>query len=207
MAKMINAKDVSSKRFEKSTIGGYKMEEVDDYLRELALEIASLQKEKDDAEKKIDVLADKVRDYMRDEDALKDALLGAQRQGHQVIEDAKMVANKIINEANEQADEILSDTKKQLEIEKKRLALMQQEVSDFKANLLGLYKEHLDLITTLPEKEFDEEEDNAVSEEAVEDEIVAENEAEDAQEAADSPFTKPASGEHNANLKFGQNNK
>lgn len=201
---MINAKEISTKRFEKTTIGGYKMEEVDEYLRELALEVAALQKDKDDADKKIDVLADKVRDYMRDEDALKDALLGAQRQGHQVIEDAKMVANKIINEANEQADEILSDTKKQLEIEKKRLAEMQQEVADFKSNLLGLYKEHLDLITSLPEKEYDDDVAPA-QEEIVADE--AEADVSEAEAEVETPFTKPATAEHNPNLKFGQNNK
>ncbi|MBE6838201.1 MAG: DivIVA domain-containing protein [Ruminococcus sp.] len=201
---MINAKEISTKRFEKTTIGGYKMEEVDEYLRELALEVAALQKDKDDADKKIDVLADKVRDYMRDEDALKDALLGAQRQGHQVIEDAKMVANKIINEANEQADEILSDTKKQLEIEKKRLAEMQQEVADFKSNLLGLYKEHLDLITSLPEKEYDDDVAPA-QEEIVADE--AEADVSEAEAEVETPFTKPAAAEHNPNLKFGQNNK
>ena len=85
---MINAKEVNSKRFEKAAFG-YKQEDVDDYLRELSIEIAQLIKEKEDCDKKLDVLADKIRDYMKDEDALKDALLGAQRQGHQVVEEAK----------------------------------------------------------------------------------------------------------------------
>ena len=94
---MINAKEVNSKRFEKAAFG-YKQEDVDDYLRELSIEIAQLIKEKEDCDKKLDVLADKIRDYMKDEDALKDALLGAQRQGHQVVEEAKQKAEKILAE-------------------------------------------------------------------------------------------------------------
>ena len=148
---MISAKEISNKRFEKSTLGGYKTDEVDQFLRDIAVEISQIQKEKDDCEKKIDVLADKVREYMKDEEVIKEALLGAQRQGHQVIEDSQNIANKIITEANEKADKIIGQTQIQLENEKISLARMQKEVSDFKAKLLTLYKSHLDLITAMPD--------------------------------------------------------
>ncbi len=168
---MINAKEVSSKRFEKAALG-YKQEDVDDYLRELSLEIIQLQKDKDDCDKKIDVLADKIREYMRDEDALKDALLGAQRQGHQVIDEAKAAAAKILAEAQEKSDEILSDTKIQLEREKKNLINVQREADIFKNNLLTLYKDHINLIKNMPN--YDEPEEQQVLDE---DTVVEEQEA------------------------------
>ncbi len=164
---MINAKEVNSKRFEKAAFG-YKQEDVDDYLRELSIEIAQLIKEKEDCDKKLDVLADKIRDYMKDEDALKDALLGAQRQGHQVVEEAKQKAEKILAEANAKSDEILSDTRVQLEREKKILANTQKASGEFKRDLLELYKEHIGLINNIPGMVDEEAEEEAEEEVEVE---------------------------------------
>ena len=78
---MITAKDIRNKRFEKAAFG-YKQEEIDEFLAQLESEIAEMEAEMADSNNKIQILADKVREYMKDEDALKDALLGAQKQGH-----------------------------------------------------------------------------------------------------------------------------
>ena len=85
---MISAKDISNRRFEKAAFG-YKQEEVDEFLKELVTELTMMQKERNDIESKLQILADKVREYRQDEDALKDALLGAQKQGHRVIAEAQ----------------------------------------------------------------------------------------------------------------------
>ena len=84
MRKLINAKDISNKRFEKAAFG-YKQEEVDDFLKELVSELTMMQKERNDIESKLQILADKVREYRQDEDALKDALLGAQKQDRKSV--------------------------------------------------------------------------------------------------------------------------
>ncbi|MBR7190097.1 MAG: DivIVA domain-containing protein, partial [Oscillospiraceae bacterium] len=42
---MITAQDIREKTFEKSTFGGYAMNEVDDFLDELAGDLAASQKE------------------------------------------------------------------------------------------------------------------------------------------------------------------
>ena len=146
----MNFREINSKKFEKSAFG-YKPDDVDEFFKEVSLSFAQLQKDKEDCEKKIDVLADKVRDYMRDEEVIKEALLGAQRQGRQVIDESQQVSARIIAEANEKADQIISQTKIQLEKEKICLANIQKEVSNFKAKLLSLYKNHLDLITAMPD--------------------------------------------------------
>ena len=157
---MLSAKDINNKKFEQ-TRPGYKPEEVDDFLREIALQITQMQKDKEEVEKKIEVLVESVREYKKDEDALKDALIGAQKQGRAVIQEAHENADKIIADAHVKADEIIGNTRVQLEKEKHCLAKMQQEVSDFKQNLLTMYKAHLEQITAIPDFEDDEEEDTA----------------------------------------------
>jgi len=155
---MLTAKDVNNKKFEQ-TRPGYKPEEVDDFLREIALQITQMQKDKEEVEKKIEVLVESVREYKKDEEALKDALIGAQKQGRAVIQEARDNADKIIAEAHVKADEIIGNTRVQLEKEKHCLAKMQQEVSDFKQSLLTMYKSHLEQITAIPEFDEDDEEE------------------------------------------------
>ncbi len=155
---MLSVKDINNKRFEQAR-PGYNTEEVDDFLRQIAQDIAQYQREKEEAEKKIEVLVESVREYKKDEDALKDALIGAQKQGRAVVAEANEKAEKIIADANVKADEIIGSTRIQLEKEKNCLIKMQQEVSDFKADLLGMYKQHLELITSMPDYEGEDEEE------------------------------------------------
>ena len=221
---MLTAKDINNKRFEQ-TRPGYKPEEVDDFLREIAAQITKMQKEKEEIEKKIEVLVESVREYKKDEDALKDALIGAQKQGRAVIQEAHENANKIISEAHGKADEIIGNTRVQLEKEKHCLAKMQQEVSDFKAELLSMYKSHLELITAIPD--FDDEDEveetpvqaapqpvqepqPAVQQEApaqnMEATRVIDNSFKKEKQAQAFPFGEAASSENKfGNLKFGQN--
>lgn len=160
---MLSVKDINNKRFEQAKTG-YKTEEVDDFLREIASDIARYQREKEEAEKKIEVLVESVREYKKDEEALKDALIGAQKQGRAVISEAQKRAEEIISEARARSVEILNTATVQNEREKRCLAKMQQEVSDFKANLLNMYKQHLEQITAIPDYDDEEEEEEAAAE-------------------------------------------
>lgn len=154
---MLSVKDINNKRFEQAR-PGYKPEEVDDFLREIANQITQYQKDKEETEKKMAVLVESIREYKKDEDALKDALIGAQKQGRAVIADAQEQADKIIADAKAKAEEIIGSTRVQLEKEKRCLVKMKQEVSDFKADLLNMYKKHLEQITAIPDYEEEEEE-------------------------------------------------
>lgn len=105
----MNAKDILSRRFEKATFNGYKTDDVDEFLREISSEYSQLQKEKNELERKLEVLADKIREYRDDEDALKDALLLAQKQGNQIINESKTAAEKLRNETQEAVDKQLKE--------------------------------------------------------------------------------------------------
>ncbi len=111
----MNAKDIITRRFEKSTFNGYKTDDVDDFLREVSNEFAQLQKDKEELERKLEVLADKIREYRDDEDALKDALLIAQKQGNAIISESKAVAEKLKKETNETVTKQLADAKEKSE--------------------------------------------------------------------------------------------
>lgn len=88
-------------------IKGYKKEEVDEYVGEVAREFDKLKREIDELSEKLEVCKDRIREYRNDEDALKDALLVAQKQGNSIISDAKEKAQNIIGDANQKSDEMI----------------------------------------------------------------------------------------------------
>lgn len=165
---MITSKDVRNKRFEKAAFG-YKQEEIDEFFSQLEAELDEMERERAAANDKIMILADKVREYMKDEDALKDALLGAQKQGHQVINEANEKAEQIIAEAQEKAAKLEDEAvrqhaeameKNRAEIAKEKESLIEarRQVADFKKSLFDMYKSHLELISSMPES-YDDDED------------------------------------------------
>ena len=119
----MNPQDISEKKFEKSTFG-YRPEDVDEYLHDVAIAYAKAVKDKEESELKIVKLVEKINEYRSDEDAIRDALLVAQKQGNRIVADAKDEAEKILSEANAKRDAVLAevqqncDALKRAEIEK-----------------------------------------------------------------------------------------
>lgn len=103
---MITAQDIREKTFDKATFGGYDMSGVDDFLEALAADVTSTQKEIGTLRGKIKVLVDKIEEYRAYEDAMRKALVSAQKLAIQIEEDAKEDARKLIEEAQQKADEL-----------------------------------------------------------------------------------------------------
>lgn len=161
---MISASDIRDKRFEKAAFG-YKQEEIDDFLAMLIEEFDEIDAEREDLHSKIQILADKVREYRQDEDALKDALLGAQKQGHKVVAEAQEKADEIIAQAESKANELIEEAtvaheaameknRQEIEKEKQNLYEAQRQVTEFKKTLFDMYKSHLEMISAMPEIEI-----------------------------------------------------
>lgn len=106
----MNAKAIMDKKFERSK-AGYDVEQVDEFLRDVSIEFSELQTQNESLEKKLEVLADKIREYREDEEAIKDALLGAQKQGVRVIAEAKEKAENIIKEATAKSEAAAAEAK------------------------------------------------------------------------------------------------
>jgi len=213
---LISASDIRDRKFEKAAFG-YKQEDIDDFLAMLIEEFEEIDAERDDLHSKIQILADKVREYRQDEEALKDALLGAQKQGHHVIAEAQEKADAIIAQAEAKAKEMIDEAtvqheaameKNRQEIEKEKLNLYeaQKQVTEFKKTLFDMYKSHLEMISAMPEIEI---------EETAEEEVVYDEPEEEYEEPQPDPFATSSFSARNvkgvyessfSDLQFGKNN-
>lgn len=193
---MITAKDIQKKKFEKVKFG-YSPEEVDSFLSQIENDLRLMQQDLDDANGKVQLLADKVREYKDSEEDLKNALLLAQKQARQVVAEAQEKAAAIEAEARASVDAVksqamidsetqLMNITAQLKAENDSLVRTQHQVSDFKRALFDMYKQHLELISSLPETAEELEYEEEVVEEA------AEETAGEAAPAEAAPASAPA---------------
>ncbi|MBR5134038.1 MAG: DivIVA domain-containing protein [Clostridia bacterium] len=198
---MYTAAEIRNVEFTKN-MGGYKAAEVDAFVDNCADTVEKLTAEKEELNKKLSILADKLVEYRRDEDSIRSALLSAQRMGDSIVREAKEQAEEIVAGARVQADEIVGSAKKDIAAYEDILARAKNDVSEFKAALLTLYKDHLAMLKNIP----DVDDDVKVASEVqtvvapVEDVVVAPQ----AEVVVEVPVEEPVAAKSKfANLKFG----
>ena len=131
-------------------LSGYKVEEVDSYIDKVLDTIKDLKDQNEVLEEKIGVLAESLQKYREDEDSLREALLGAQKMGDSIVKNANNKAEITMREASVKAAHIVEEARKKVEDEKDELIRVQTAAADFKAKLIELYREHIELVTRIP---------------------------------------------------------
>ena len=100
---MITAQDIQEKAFDRAG-KGYNMEQVDEFLDEMAEDFAALSKENAALKSKMKMLVQKVDEYRQTEDSMRLALLSAQKLSAQIEEDARAKAEATMAEAQDYAN-------------------------------------------------------------------------------------------------------
>ena len=175
---MLTPSDISNKKFEKAAFG-YKAEEVDAFIAEIIESYAEMYKEKTAAEEKMLVLAEKLEEYRANEDSLKTVLLGAQKLGENIVRDSKAKAEVILADAENQVKQVFSESESKIIKEKETLATLQKETADFKKQLLAMYRQHLELISLMPENNEEEAPEETLPAEEPAEEITVEEVSEE----------------------------
>ena len=138
---MLNAQEIREKMFEKAVFGGYDMGGVDAFMEEAASTVAALQKENNVP--KMKVLVDKIEEYRLDEDAMRNALLSAQKVSAQIESDARTRAEAIQAKARAEADKALSGITDRTAAEQAKLAEAQRRSVRFIADMRKLCQKQL----------------------------------------------------------------
>lgn len=108
----MNINEIKSKQFE-TVKRGYNPEEVDVFLGEVVRFVDKLADEKTELLKKMEILANKVEEYKKDEESIQEALLGAQKLGKSVLNRAQEKADELNRESQEKYDHLISVAKEE----------------------------------------------------------------------------------------------
>lgn len=147
---MIASEDVRRVTFERA-MRGYRCEDVDDYLKQVADSIDALSAENEDLQKKLVVLAQRIDQYRAEEDTLRTTMINAQRLGENVIREAKQKAAEIIRAANIKSEDREQHARDEVELAKQELITLKKEADSFKKTLMGMYREHIEVLSKIPE--------------------------------------------------------
>ena len=109
---MIRPEQIANAKFTPVSAGTYSAEEVDAFLATVAEAYAAMQNQNSSLIKKISILAEKVEEYRKNEDAIKNALLDAHKLAESVNKEASEKANAVLTDAQAKAKEISDNASK-----------------------------------------------------------------------------------------------
>ncbi len=151
---MITPQDIKEKTFEKALFGGYDMAAVDNFLEEISSDLTLLQKENATLKGKMKVLVDKVEEYRGNEDALRMAVVSAQRLGNIIERESKEKADALVADATAEADRITREARMEVEMEKARLDEAKKTSAQFVENMELLCNRQLSFLEKVGEMDF-----------------------------------------------------
>ena len=107
---MLTPQQIDQISFGRATFGGYDMEDVDEFLTPLTEDYVTLYKENALLKSKMRVLVGKLEEYRKNEAAMKEAIVNAQKTCDKMVRDAEVKAAQMLANANDAAMASTQDT-------------------------------------------------------------------------------------------------
>lgn len=148
---MITPLDIENKRFSKQKLGGYNLDEVDDFLDELTLEYGKLYKENTELKEQKENLDNSVGKYRDIENTLQNTLVMAQKTADDITAVAKQQAEQIIKEAEFSARNSVEELNAQILVKQKELEDIKKQFDVYKAKMESLLISQLELLKEIKE--------------------------------------------------------
>lgn len=166
---MMTPQEVANCTFAKSMMGGYNMASVDDFLDKLTEDYTALYKENAALKAKLKMTVDKMSEYRESEDAIRSTLLAAQKMSTAMLTEAEQKRDAMISTATADAQARVTELRqqiaeeerrlsavqfqvdKELEAERKRLTVGQEQLRKFIKDVRAVCNEELAQLELLPE--------------------------------------------------------
>ena len=107
---MFTPQQIDQISFSRATFGGYDMQQVDEFLEPLTEDYVTLYKENALLKSKMRVLVGKLEEYRKNEAAMKDAVVNAQKTCDKMVREAEVKCAQMMNNANAAAAKTAQNT-------------------------------------------------------------------------------------------------
>ena len=148
---MLTPQEVSERAFQKASFGGYNMAQVDEFLDILTGDYSALFNENAVLKNKMKVLVDKVEEYRSTEDAMRKALLAAQKMADDMVKEAEQKKDELLARTEQDADTRRAELTKGLETEEYRLKKAQEHTAAFVEKVRALHAQEAEYLSRLEE--------------------------------------------------------
>ena len=106
---MFTPQQIDQVSFNRKAFGGYDMQQVDEFLEPLTEDYVTLYKENALLKSKMRVLVGKLEEYRKNEAAMKDAVVNAQKTCDKMVREAEAKCAQMLNEASDAASKNTAD--------------------------------------------------------------------------------------------------
>ena len=153
---MFTPQEVSEKVFPKASFGsgGYSMTSVDEFLDALTEDYTALFKENMTLKAKLKVLAEKVEEYRSTEEAMRQALLTAQKMASKLVQEAQAEKEQLLADARTEAHNEIHRLDAERQGAEQKLAMAQQKTAEFIRRSQELCQAQTDFLQSLPDLEL-----------------------------------------------------
>ena len=146
---MMTPQEVSEHAFAKASFGGYNMAMVDEFLDLLTEDYTALYKENAVLKSKMKVLVDKVEEYRSTEDAMRKALLTAQRMADEMVAEAEQKRNTMLQSVDAEVRSRRAQIQQDVANEEGRLEAVRKATAAYVSQLRELYQHEMEYLRSL----------------------------------------------------------
>ena len=148
---MLTPQEVSEHTFQKVSFGGYNMAQVDEFLDILTGDYSALFNENAVLKSKMKVLVDKVEEYRTTEEAMRKALMAAQRMADELVKEAEQKKAEMLAKTEKELRERQSLMAKDFQAEEYRLRQAQRTTAAFVDKVRALHAQEEEYLSRLQE--------------------------------------------------------
>jgi cell division initiation protein len=139
---LIEPHELKSKQFSK-VVRGYSQTEVDEHIDFVIAEYTKLYRENDELSRKLAEAEAQVEAYKKDEESIRSALINAQRASSKIINDANDRADELLRASKIGCEKILAEFRVEIGLEREKLTSLKKVISAYKARIYREYSEHI----------------------------------------------------------------
>lgn len=176
---MLTPQEVTNSQFEKAVFGGYDITSVDKFLEQVTQDYSALYRENGILKSKMKVLVDKVEEYRTTEDAMRMALLTAEKTAKEIVAEAEKRAAAIdgdtesrkaalLDELDREAGGHRAELERGVRAEEQKLAAMKAETARYLEGLKSAMAAYAEQMARLSEYAAEPEAAEAAAEPTVE---------------------------------------
>ena len=148
---MLTPQEVSERAFQKASFGGYNMAQVDEFLDVLTGDYSALYNENAVLKNKMKVLVDKVEEYRSTEEAMRKALMAAQRMADDLVQEAERKKSELMAQAEKELRDRQAAISKDMQAEEYRLKKAQRDTAAYVEKVRALHVQEEQLLSRLEE--------------------------------------------------------
>ena len=148
---MLTPQEITSKEFGKAVFGGYDMAPVDSFIDAVAKDYADLYKENAVLKNKMKVLVEKIEEYRATEDAMRMALLTAQKMAKEITDEAEKKSRTMLEDAERVTREKIEQYRVEVATEQAKVESAKRETAAFVTKIKELLASEVNFLEKLDE--------------------------------------------------------